>query len=149
MIGMSDESVAERLIAVIREQSGLSQAELARRAGFTPSVLSAYARGRRQPGVDALARVATAAGLEIRIGSGDGVRGPAVAIVPDGKASGARQTRAAERMGRTRAAWARGAAEGKQLDRVRALRLSPQERIEEGLALTRIAARLQAGRSTP
>ena len=145
---MQDETVVEQLIADIREQSGLSQAELARRTGLTRSVLSAYARGRRQPGVDALAHIATAAGLEIRIGSPDGMRdtGP-TAPAPGGTVADARQGRAAERMARTRAAWARGAVEGKQLDRLRALRLTPEERIEEGLALTRIAERLQAGRS--
>jgi transcriptional regulator with XRE-family HTH domain len=59
---------AEAMIREIRRESGLSQAELARRAGLTRSVMNAYARGRRQPGVDALARIASAAGLEIRIG---------------------------------------------------------------------------------
>jgi transcriptional regulator with XRE-family HTH domain len=169
---MPDESVAEQLIAVIRQQSGLSQAELARRTGLTRSVLSAYARGRRQPGVDALARIAAAAGLEIGVGPPDGVRDMhAQGDVPGGRAAGAsykadpagvaggqvtgsggqlagaRQRRAAERMARTRAAWARGAVEGKQLDRLRARRLTPEQRIEEGLALARIAERLQAGRS--
>jgi transcriptional regulator with XRE-family HTH domain len=60
--------VAGGLIREIRRESGLSQAELARRAGLTRSVLNAYERGRRQPGVDALARVAAAAGLEVRVG---------------------------------------------------------------------------------
>jgi transcriptional regulator with XRE-family HTH domain len=64
---MQSTSVAEELIREIRRESGLSQAELARRAGLTRSVLNAYARGRRQPGVDALARIATAAGLEVRV----------------------------------------------------------------------------------
>jgi transcriptional regulator with XRE-family HTH domain len=146
---MSDESVAQQLIASICQRSGLSQAELARRTGFTRSVLSAYARGRRQPGVDALARIAAAAGLEVCVepaGLSDSVSSPGE---PGGQAAGPRGTLAAGRMARTRAAWARGAAEGKQLDRLRALRLTPEERIEEGMALTRIAERLQAGRSTP
>jgi transcriptional regulator with XRE-family HTH domain len=30
--------------------------------------MSAYERGRRQPGVDALARIAAAAGLQLRVG---------------------------------------------------------------------------------
>jgi transcriptional regulator with XRE-family HTH domain len=63
------ESAAGRLIGEVRRKSGLSQAELARRAGLTRSVLNAYERGRRQPGVDALARIAAAAGLELRLGS--------------------------------------------------------------------------------
>ena len=60
--------VAGELIREIRRESGLRQAELARRAALPRSVLSAYEHGRRQPGVDALARLAAAAGLELRIG---------------------------------------------------------------------------------
>jgi transcriptional regulator with XRE-family HTH domain len=59
--------VAGGLIAEIRHQSGLSQAELARRAGLVRSVVNAYERGHRQPGVDALARIAAAAGMELRV----------------------------------------------------------------------------------
>ena len=50
------DGVAPELIGEIRRRSGLTQAELARRAGLPRSVLNAYERGRRQPGVDALAR---------------------------------------------------------------------------------------------
>jgi transcriptional regulator with XRE-family HTH domain len=63
----SIDGVAGDLIAQIRATSGLSQAELARRSGLPASVLSAYERGRRQPSVAALARVARAAGLELEI----------------------------------------------------------------------------------
>jgi transcriptional regulator with XRE-family HTH domain len=59
---------AGELIGEIRRTSRLSQAELARRAGLPRSVLNAYEHGRRQPGVDALARIAAAAGLELQIG---------------------------------------------------------------------------------
>ena len=61
------DKAAGELIGEIRRQSGLRQAELARRAGLPRSVLNAYEHGRRQPGVDALARIAAAAGLELRI----------------------------------------------------------------------------------
>jgi transcriptional regulator with XRE-family HTH domain len=64
---MQSTGVGEVLIREIRRESGLSQAELARRAGVTRSVLNAYARGRRQPGVDALALIAAAAGLELTV----------------------------------------------------------------------------------
>jgi len=64
-------TTAGRLIGEVRSQCGFSQAELARRAGLTRSVLNAYERGRRQPGVDALARIAAAGGLELRLGSPD------------------------------------------------------------------------------
>jgi transcriptional regulator with XRE-family HTH domain len=127
---MQQRSAGEQLLAEIHQESGLSQAELSRRTGMTRSVLSAYARGRRQPGVDALARIAAAVGLELRIGRGS---------EPN--------TTAAERMARVSDAWALGAAEGKQLDRRRAQRMSRKERIQEGQALARIAEQLQAGRS--
>jgi len=47
--------------------SGLSQAELARRAGMPRSVVNAYVRGKREPGADALARLAGAGGFELRL----------------------------------------------------------------------------------
>jgi transcriptional regulator with XRE-family HTH domain len=59
--------VACELIAGILRASGLSQAELARRAGMQSSVLSAYAHGRRQPSVGAMARIAAAGGLELQL----------------------------------------------------------------------------------
>jgi transcriptional regulator with XRE-family HTH domain len=62
------DKVAGELIREIRRESGLHQAELARRAALPRSVVSAYEHGRRQPGVDALARLAAAAGFELRIG---------------------------------------------------------------------------------
>lgn len=63
----SIDRVAGDLITQVRTTSGLSQAELARRSGLPASVLSAYERGRRQPSVAALARIARAAGLELEI----------------------------------------------------------------------------------
>jgi uncharacterized protein len=62
------DQVAAELLADIRLNSGVSQAELARRTGISQSVLSAYEHGRRQPSVSALARIARAAGLELEIG---------------------------------------------------------------------------------
>jgi transcriptional regulator with XRE-family HTH domain len=47
-----------------RRQAGLSQVELAARAGITPSVLSAYEHGRRQPGADVFLAIIRAAGFE-------------------------------------------------------------------------------------
>jgi transcriptional regulator with XRE-family HTH domain len=60
--------VAGELIRRVREGSGLSQADLARRAGMPRSVLSAYEHGHRQPAVAALARIAAAAGMRIGVG---------------------------------------------------------------------------------
>jgi transcriptional regulator with XRE-family HTH domain len=54
-------------LARILEESGLSQAELARRAGLPRSVVNAYLKGTREPGADALARLAAAGGLELRL----------------------------------------------------------------------------------
>ena len=51
----------------IRARSGLSQAELGRRAGLPRSVVNAYLKGSREPGADALARLAAAGGFELRL----------------------------------------------------------------------------------
>lgn len=48
-------------------QSGLSQAELARRAGLPRSVVNAYVKGTREPGVETFSRLAAAGGLELRL----------------------------------------------------------------------------------
>jgi transcriptional regulator with XRE-family HTH domain len=56
------------LIGEIHRRSGLSQAELARRAGIARSVLNAYLRGTREPGADALLRIAAAGGMDLRVG---------------------------------------------------------------------------------
>jgi len=58
---------ASVLIQEALDKSGLTQAELARRAGLPRSVLSAYLRGHREPGADALLRVVTAAGGRLEI----------------------------------------------------------------------------------
>lgn len=49
------------------QKSGLTQAELARRAGLPRSVLNAYLRGHREPGADAVLRIAGAAGVKLEI----------------------------------------------------------------------------------
>jgi transcriptional regulator with XRE-family HTH domain len=64
MSAQTDE-IAAQLVARIREVSGFSQTELARRSGLDRSVVSAYEHGRRQPSVGALARIAAAAGMEL------------------------------------------------------------------------------------
>jgi transcriptional regulator with XRE-family HTH domain len=55
------------LVARIVEGSGLSQAELARRAGIPRSVLNVYVRGRREPGADTLIRLAAAGGFDLEL----------------------------------------------------------------------------------
>ncbi|HWM53911.1 MAG TPA: helix-turn-helix transcriptional regulator [Solirubrobacterales bacterium] len=56
---------AASLIREIQRQSGLTQAELARRAGLPRSVVNVYLRGKREPGADVLARLAAAGGFEL------------------------------------------------------------------------------------
>jgi transcriptional regulator with XRE-family HTH domain len=55
------------MVFEILERSGLSQAELARRAGMPRSVVNVYAKGRREPGAGALARLAAAGGLRLAL----------------------------------------------------------------------------------
>jgi transcriptional regulator with XRE-family HTH domain len=55
------------VVGEILRRSGLTQAELARRAGLPRSVLNVYLRGRREPGADALARLAAAGGFEFEL----------------------------------------------------------------------------------
>jgi transcriptional regulator with XRE-family HTH domain len=58
-------SPASSLVREIQRRSGLSQAELSRRAGISRSVLNVYLRGHREPGTDVLLRIAAAAGLDL------------------------------------------------------------------------------------
>lgn len=58
---------AARLLRNARAATGLTQSELARRAGISHSVLSAYEHGHRDPGSRALARILAAAGLRLTI----------------------------------------------------------------------------------
>jgi transcriptional regulator with XRE-family HTH domain len=66
-VSIRADQLASELLARIRSASGLTQVELARRAGMPSSVLSAYAHGRRQPSVAALARIADAGGFELAL----------------------------------------------------------------------------------
>jgi transcriptional regulator with XRE-family HTH domain len=56
---------AASLANEIHKRSGLSQAELARRAGMPRSVVNVYLKGRREPGADTLARLAAAGGFQL------------------------------------------------------------------------------------
>lgn len=64
---MQSTTIAQRLVAEMRYRSGLTQAQLARRAGVSRSVVNAYERGKRVPGTDALARLAASAGLQLEL----------------------------------------------------------------------------------
>jgi transcriptional regulator with XRE-family HTH domain len=56
---------AGSLLRQARKGAGLSQEELAARAGVTQSVISAYESGRRQPAIPTLAALIDAAGYEL------------------------------------------------------------------------------------
>jgi predicted nucleotidyltransferase/DNA-binding XRE family transcriptional regulator len=59
---------AGALLRQARKRAGLSQVELAARAGVAQSVISAYESGQRQPSIPALARLIGAAGFELTLG---------------------------------------------------------------------------------
>ena len=61
-LGDSTRSPAAGLLRLARSQAGISQAELARRAGVPASMVSAYERDRRQPTLATLMRLVNAAG---------------------------------------------------------------------------------------
>ncbi|MBJ7457954.1 MAG: helix-turn-helix transcriptional regulator [Thermoleophilaceae bacterium] len=55
------------LIRESRKSSGMSQAELARRAGIPRSVMNVYEKGKREPSVEMFARLLNAAGFRLAI----------------------------------------------------------------------------------
>src|SRR6266700_4000128 len=63
-VDRADEMAGGRLRRA-RVGAGLSQAELAFRAGIAQSVISAYEAGRRQPSLPTLARLIDAAGCDL------------------------------------------------------------------------------------
>jgi transcriptional regulator with XRE-family HTH domain len=56
------------LLTKARKRAGLTQAELARRAGTSQPVISAYEHGRRDPSIETLRRLVRAAGAELDLG---------------------------------------------------------------------------------
>ena len=62
---MTSRHVGSEVIESVLRSSGLSQADLARRAGMPRSVLNAYLRGSREPGAAALARLVAASGRRL------------------------------------------------------------------------------------
>jgi len=61
----SEDLTAAALLRQARQRAGLSQVELAARAGVTQSVISAYESGHRQPSVPTLAALIEATGFEL------------------------------------------------------------------------------------
>ncbi|MDQ3659574.1 MAG: helix-turn-helix domain-containing protein [Actinomycetota bacterium] len=58
---------AGNLIKLARLEGGLSQRELARRAGTSQATMSAYETGRKSPSLETLSRIVRAAGQDLRI----------------------------------------------------------------------------------
>jgi predicted nucleotidyltransferase/DNA-binding XRE family transcriptional regulator len=61
----SEDLTAAGLLREARQRAGMSQVELAARAGVTQSVISAYESGHRQPSVPTLAALIEATGFEL------------------------------------------------------------------------------------
>lgn len=60
-------SFSASLLQLARQRAGLSQAELARRAGTSQSSIALYEAARRSPTMDTLVRLLAAAGFELRV----------------------------------------------------------------------------------
>ncbi|MEJ7796553.1 MAG: helix-turn-helix transcriptional regulator [Nocardioides sp.] len=58
------------LLALARRRAGISQAELARRAGTSQPDVSVYERGLRDPGTATLRRLVAATGHRLELGLG-------------------------------------------------------------------------------
>lgn len=60
-------STAAALLQLARLKSGLTQREMADRAGVPTTMISAYERGKRQPTLETLLRLLRAAGFDLRM----------------------------------------------------------------------------------
>src|SRR3954453_16913463 len=60
-------SAAAGLLQLARLKAGLTQRELAGRAGVPTTMISAYERDKRQPTLDTLLRLLRAAGFDLRM----------------------------------------------------------------------------------
>lgn len=67
LVSGSVQPAAGDLLREARLRAGLSQVVLARRAGVTQSVVSAYESGARQPSLTTLRRLVAAAGMELSV----------------------------------------------------------------------------------
>ncbi len=63
-------TMASSLVVDARQRTGLTQAELAARAGVSRSAISAIEHGKRDPGLEYLQRILRAAGFDLHPGLG-------------------------------------------------------------------------------
>ena len=82
---MRPELAAGHLLSEARRRAGLTQMELATRAGVTQSVISAYESGHRQPAVPTLAALIEATGHELVLSLGPEPQGLARLSGPVGR----------------------------------------------------------------
>ncbi|HUC37179.1 MAG TPA: helix-turn-helix transcriptional regulator [Acidimicrobiales bacterium] len=66
-MGPEQKDLAGDLLVAARRQAGVSQEELARRAGVSQAMISTYERHRRQPSIPTLWRLLEAVGMEVRV----------------------------------------------------------------------------------
>jgi transcriptional regulator with XRE-family HTH domain len=71
------------LIRAVRQRHGLTQAELALRAGTSQPVVSAYENGRRDPTYATLRKLVEAGGEELRLAAGLPVSDLPPAMTPE------------------------------------------------------------------
>lgn len=64
---VGDRWAAGTLIRLARIQKGLTQREVAERAGTSQSAIAAYERGHKSPNFDTLVRIIQAMGLDVKI----------------------------------------------------------------------------------
>jgi uncharacterized protein len=59
--------LAQRLVRQLREQAGVTQTELSERSGVAQSAISDYERGRKEPALSTLQRLAAAVDLDLLV----------------------------------------------------------------------------------
>jgi predicted nucleotidyltransferase/DNA-binding XRE family transcriptional regulator len=91
---------AASLLREARTAAGLSQAELAQKAGVTQSVISVYEAGRRQPSVPTLTTLIAATGYELDLSIGKPRRGVQRLTGPVGRRLRRRRSEVLELAGR-------------------------------------------------
>ncbi len=96
---MVDTTTAGALLRDARMRAGLSQAELARRAGVTQSVISVYESGGRQPSLPTLASLVAATGSAIDVQLAAGRPGAALTLTESVRAHAAEIKNAASSHG--------------------------------------------------